>query len=304
MPMPNKRNITPAKRRGWLTQYDEGDSFDSIAEAEGRDPRTVKSQIEKAVLEQEVRLARRDQIRGALQKHNEDLLGVVKTLRSEFHAVLDERFTPSAAFPRSNQVTRHLPGYVIDMDALVVQVDSGAGLPKLERLLKEHLKDERTLWRDIGRWRNSHREYVEECLQIGDAAASQFKHATGLEPIEEGGTDTGFHESMVAWACRLAIEGAGSANRRTLPELSIAGDEVRLGGSTLARSKTENQRKSATKTFNEFLQKMWHSARYQKIAGLKKDLDKSGASIRDRLEDILLFEYISGKCNVCKKHSL
>ena len=190
------------------------------------------------------------------------------------------------------------------MEVILGQADSGPGLPKLERLLNEHLRDERILWRDIGRWRNSHREYLEECLQIGDAAATQFENVTGLKPIEEGGTDTGFHESMVARTCRLAIEGAGSPSRRILPELSIAGDDVRLGGSTLARSKTENQRNSATKTFNEFLQKMWHSARYQKIAGLKKDLDKSGASIRDRLEDILLFEYISGKCNVCKKHSL
>lgn len=297
-------NITAAQRREWLERHDRGDTIAKISGAAGRDSRTVKAQIQKAAQEQEVRLARRDQIRHALDKHNIDLLNVARGLRDEVLALPNERFTPIAAFPRSNQLTFSWTGYVIDREELVVKPAIDSGLAKLERLFREHLRDERTLWRDIDRWRDSNRKYVEDCLLLGDAVANNFAEVTGLEPVQQGGSETGFHEAMVSWACRLAIEGAGLRGEGSVPEPTTVAGQLRLKGSTLATSDSSEQLDKACHAFLDHIDDQNRFPETRNIARLKRDLDQKGASIKDRVEDILLFEFISGKCAVCAKHSI
>jgi len=308
--MPRGRNITPAGRREWLEEYDRGRTYAEIAHKADRDTRTIKAHIEKAAQEQEARLARRDQIRGALDKHNEELVEVARGIRDNLRVLADERLTPIAAFPgfaafpTSNPLTFPVGRYMVDRDKLAVVVTAGDTRPaKLEGLLREHLRSEAVLWRDVGDWCDSYVEYITRCLRLGGDVATRLTEITQLEPIEEGGT-TGFRELMVSWACRLAIEAAGSQGTRPDPELAIAAGQLRYGGSTLARSDSDDQLERARQAFIDVLEDIRLSSGVQKIARLKKDLNAKGESIRDRLEDILLFEFISGKCRVCRKHAV
>jgi len=299
------RNITPAERREWLEAYDRGQTYAEIADGSGRDARTIKAQVDRATQEREARLAKRDQIRGALDKHNEELLRAARRIQDSFHFLPDEQFTPIPAFPRSNLTTDSVGRYVIDRDKLAVaEADRDPRSSKLEGLLKEHLRDETILWRDVVLWHDSHKEYIEKCLGLGADVARHLTEKTQLQPVEEGGTATGFQEAMVSWACRLMIEAAGPQRPKPAPEPVIEVGELRFGGATFARASSDDQLERARQAFLGVLDEMWMSPEVQRIARLKEDMDAKGESIRDRLEDILLFEFISGKCRVCDRHTI
>jgi len=303
--MKRGRNITPAQRREWLEEHDRGETYADIADRSGRDARTIRTQVERATREREARLARRDQIRRALDKHNKQLVQVAKSLRDNFRFLPDEQFTPIPAFPRSNLTTASVGRFMIDRDTLAVaEIDQDPRSSKLEGLLREHLRDEAILWRDMGVWHDSHKEYIEECLRLGADVARRLTEKTQLQPVEEGGTATGFQEAMVSWACRLMIEAAGPQGRKPALELVTEVGELRFGGATFARASSDDQLERARQAFMDVLEEIRLSSGVQKIARLKEDLNSRGESIRDRLEDILLFEFISGKCRVCDRHAI
>ena len=305
--MPRRgNNITPALRQEWLQQYELGKTFKEIARTSRKDQRTVKAHIERATQEQEIRLARGDQIRRALDRHSHDLLETATRIRERIHVLPDERFTPIAAFPTSTVGSRFGDGYHIDPDELTVVADSGgdARSEKLARLLREHLRDERTLWRDLDNWWKAWVEYVEGCLQLGRSVASEFETATGLRPVAAGGSAPGFHEALVSWLCRLALETAGSIGSSPAPEVEASSGQLRLDGSTLAVPDSATRLETARHAFLTTLKKLSDSPEARRVARLNELLESDGESIRDRLEDILLFEYISGRCRVCAKHSV
>lgn len=71
-------------RREWLRRYEEdGESPPQIATADGFDVRTVRSQIERAKEEREVREARSQVLRNALENHYADLYRFAERLKSE-----------------------------------------------------------------------------------------------------------------------------------------------------------------------------------------------------------------------------
>jgi len=299
------RNISPAERRKWLEEYDRGETYAEIADRSGRDARTIKTQVDRATQEREARLARRDQIRRALDKHNKQLVKVAKSLRDNFRFLPDEQFTPIPAFPKSNLTAASVGPFVIDGNALaVVETDRDPRSSKLKGLLREHLRDEAVLWRDVGAWHDSHKEYLEKCLCLGDDMARRLTEKTQLQPVEEGGAETGFQEAMVSWAGRLMIEAAGSQGPKPAAEMTIEVSELRFGGATFARASSDDQLERARQAFLGVLDEMWMSPVVQRIARLKKDMDTKGKSIRDRLEDILLFEFIPGKCRACDRHTI
>jgi len=68
-----KPKIPPGKGRGWLEKIESGIPIKEISVKEYYDPRTIKKHIREAQQEREAYQARASVLRGALEKHYEDL---------------------------------------------------------------------------------------------------------------------------------------------------------------------------------------------------------------------------------------
>ena len=79
--MPKKPKISSGERRKWLERSENGDPIIGIAEGSGRDVRSVRAHIEKARLERNFEYAQRDQLRDALQGHQQDMLRLLANLK-------------------------------------------------------------------------------------------------------------------------------------------------------------------------------------------------------------------------------
>ena len=188
--MPRKSNIPPAQRREWLERWERGERKDDIAKKDRRNPRTVADHIERARLERDLEQARQEQLRDALQAHQQDMLGLIAHLiaaiqvpalefwpgRADFG--LESLLEPSE-WMQERQIgmgpsvqPRGLEGRYPILQALgehgeassvtVIRDEGGPQSVKLTvedsllwSALRQHLGNKDSLWRDLGDWRQA-----------------------------------------------------------------------------------------------------------------------------------------------------
>lgn len=302
-----RTNVTPAMRRKWLSQFDEGKTVEEIARREKRDSRTVSKHLKKAAEEQQVRAARQDQIRDALAHHSEQLLKVIESLSHTIGVTHNERLTPIGVFKGSSSITYQHDGCNIDPDTLEISPFKPG---KLLDLVKEHLSEEQELWSNLRQLDAIRREHIEKCITFGIEIAQRISGETGLEPAVEGSAKgLGFHESMLSYTIRKAIEKILKSPRQRDEDLKIIDSEtltLRYGGASFVTAKLEHRAKveKAIETFNGLIAELSDDTEARGIARLEQRSDDLASVISDRSEDIAMFPYLRGSCRVCKEYSL
>jgi len=78
-----KPAVRPETRHEWLKRYERGETPPQIAEADEFDVRTVRKHVELARLERDVRQARSEVLRSALEDHYRDLLETVRNIENQ-----------------------------------------------------------------------------------------------------------------------------------------------------------------------------------------------------------------------------
>ena len=78
-----KPAVRPETRHEWLKRYERGETPPQIAEADEFDVRTVRKHVELARLESDVRRARSEVLRNALEDHYRDLLKTVRNIEKQ-----------------------------------------------------------------------------------------------------------------------------------------------------------------------------------------------------------------------------
>lgn len=78
-----KPAVRPETRHEWLKRYERGETPPQIAEADEFDVRTVRKHVELARLERDVRQARSEVLRNALEDHYRDLLETVRNIEKQ-----------------------------------------------------------------------------------------------------------------------------------------------------------------------------------------------------------------------------
>lgn len=78
-----KPAVRPETRLEWLKRYERGETPPQIAEADEFDVRTVRKHVELARLERDVRQARSEVLRNALEDHYRDLLETVRNIEKQ-----------------------------------------------------------------------------------------------------------------------------------------------------------------------------------------------------------------------------
>lgn len=72
--------IQEDKRRNWLQRFESGESPSDIAQHDSFDRRTVKSQLQKAAADRDMKEVRQQVIRKALEEHYRDLISLTETI--------------------------------------------------------------------------------------------------------------------------------------------------------------------------------------------------------------------------------
>ena len=175
---------------------------------------------------------------------------------------------------------------------------------KFEKLLNEHLAQERQLWRNIKIWRSLSASYQWDCYRIGHEIGTHAHTVIGLQFKSAGNNTDGIHEAFISWIFRLALENPGRTVEKTFSELKIVESTLNFGGSQLV---TADNPETVQRALDEFRNRSLELARSSELKSLADSVDRLqvlGEAIRDKLDDILLFPLIAGKCRVCRKHAI
>ena len=287
--------------RDWLESRENGTSEVELARTKGRDIRTIRASLQKAMDERRFNLAQIELLRNALKAHQEQLMGAVDWL----------------------QQNDDLPPRDLDIPWPVGsgEINSSSEEPPLEvALLREHLPKDQ-LWIRLDRWQKARKDYIDSLANVKQIAAEMLMQRTGgvfvderFNPIEGAPTSVVNSENTVKLVesnlLELAYKRSIDSIFQKIPhsnenlEKSIKIDkhsgEARLGqGNTLAicPGKESVCKASIVSVLIELpvtpaanrIKTSW-----EELVAAKKELDET-------LKEIKLGILITGQCRICKR---
>ena len=302
-----RRKVYPDERRKWLDDYQSGTSMNKLALSSGRNPQTVKRHIEIAKEEREYSSAQVDAYRRAIIQHNDQLLGILKSLRGSISIPHDEGLTVLGPFGES--ISSALSIGTLTHDRGVFRVEP-VGLDeddiRLLELTREHLNRDKDLWSGLARWQTELKAYAEACYALGQQVAGELSEHIDLQFLAYGtrlrSTDEGIHEGYVFWACRLAIERAsGRGSGIDESKLRPTDTELKYGGTDLATCTSQAVIEELKALFVGFSSRLSDDILVRRIVRLRRHLEEEQKSLRRTIGDFLLLGLVRGRCSVCKR---
>lgn len=123
-------------------------------------------------------------------------------------------------------------------------------------------------------------------------------------PVESSQNSDGFTEHFVSWAARLAIESWRNDRSKPKIDLQVGGGSLMYGGSTLARSDSAKKLELVKQVFIDQVDTMRRSRDVRLTAEDQAWLESQAEKLRDKLENLLLFGLIPGKCSACRRYAI
>ena len=254
------------KRQNWRKRYEEGESPPHIAKTDGFDVRTVRTHIELAKEEREVKESRVMVLRNAMELHYKDLCEYAETLKSPNLA------ENAAASTREEYIhsalRQHLPrspiwNYLKQRDALNQQVSeiNRQAAETIEKMVNSNSK-------------LSSRPDIKEIAAPGITAAlkSQFdKWVQGLPGLT---------------ADRMFEQNAGAL-------INLHYGVFHLG------NMNKEDVKLVKKVMADLEPKIREMVEYSKLEKLYADLNRIEKSLKDELAVITLRRIVPGRCRYC-----
>ena len=307
----NRRPIPVAERRRWLERNEGGTTLSALALETGRNIRTIKSHVQRAIDEREHALARTSLYRDALTNHNADLLKALHTMRENLKIPPDEQATVRPRFRDSLgayfyggffQFRTHEVIEAIDGPALDSAMDDPQRLLDLAR---EHLGRDKKLWSGIDRWRRAQEEYVAELSILGDQVAAKAAKELGMSLVSlEGGAkrvEEGIHEDFISSVCHLGIKMAREDATESAEEPQIVDGQLRYRGSAIVTSPSPSKLQAAQALFGNLSEVVARNERVFKIVGLRDQLVRRAPVLQRMIGDIILGGIVTGRCSVCQR---
>jgi len=266
-----KPPVRPEVRREWLRRCEEeGESPPQIASKEKFDVRTVRTQIELARQEREVREARVIVFRNALQSHYQDLCHFANELD---HAIAGE-----------STISVLLRGDL------------------MWTALKQHLPRS-PLWRKFDRWDH----VLQEISKVEDGIRNQLKEEIERDsrlngPIATGETEfiPGMVEALVFQTKNWA-RGREGLNITDNFKAKSAGEgyaNVEYGAFHMNKVRDEHIA-PIREALNDFESKITGREYYEDMRGLFKELERLQLDLSDELSIIIRKRVVPGRCKYC-----
>lgn len=265
-----KRTKKPAveleKRQNWLKRYEEGESPPHIAEKDGFDVRTVRTHIDLAKQEREVKEARTMVLRNALELHYRDLCEYAETLSSP--NLVGSATTSTREEYIHSALRQHLPrspiwNYIKQMDTLNQQVYqlSQQAAEKLEKMVGSDLQ-------------LSSRPDIKEIATPGIIAALEFQLDKWVQGLPGLTIDRMFEQSAGALInLHYGVFHLGNMNK----------EEVKLIRKVVVNLEPQIR----------------EMEEYSKLEKLYADLKRVENGLKDELAVITLRRIVPGRCRYC-----
>lgn len=305
------RRISADERARWLEDYERGVTETQIATKARSDKRTVKHNLQLAMMERAAAAARVEVIKSTVLHHQGELLESLRKIRESLGAVPKE-WTPvtwhcergedlrpriqaatSLAEKRSNPATE--PG--------------ASAAPSLGGLLMEHLKRD-PLPRLLAEYSRHGDLYERALLSLQLKITDVMEAKTGLK-MTMGTTaspksflycyTTG--DMAFKYALKRAFSTPGEA--LPLPEIIIyrKEGEVRWGKSqvlAVAKGREETVRKA----LEAALKALAGSDEVRQVKEARDALEQAAVKARLQAEELLLLGFVAGECRVCRRLGL
>lgn len=324
--MPKKPKILSGERRKWLELSENGDPIIGIAKGSGRDVRSVRAHIEKARMERNFEYAQRDQLRGALQVHQRDMLGLLRDLKGSINVPeldnlepvgldfgLEDLWSPSHLARNQESPLPHrsivIDGLNDPRSTAIYKVMRNVNGPqeiqlvpevtRLWRALKEHIRQD-PLWRHETAWRSACLDKLNSRAELNRAIRKNAEKIFGLKAGLRGGpAEPWLGPGTIAWIrTRMTNDALGNYVRPFEEDLtetspgslrSLYGQDLMVG---IEEPKDKLQRT---------LSAMEGSREVAAAAESYKRLQESTKTVHEAIDEYLLIHYITGGCGLCQK---
>ncbi len=292
--MPVKIPIT--EKREWLRSYEEGIPAASIARKVKRNIKTVKKGIEDAQRERDGQVARSELIKGALQKHQDQLLEMVNGIINTAH-------------PPAVGLESGLPILLVGAEVMyneerrpVVVLNSE---DRLEwELLREHLGKNDRLWGVLEQWKKSMVVYVFAKMALRRKAEAVIKSKTSLELTKVPRKPPFVYASAVddigIHAFHIALGDAMLPKIEEYVTVDTESGEVKYGSDRIlvkAPGQEEEYRGCIISAFKE----LQTAEELERAVKTYHEVMEAATKLRRVAEEIALIGIVPGRCRICQR---
>ncbi len=264
-----KPPVKPETRLEWLKRTEHGETPPQIAQTDDFDVRTVRKHVELAQLDRDVRQARSEVLRHALEEHYRDLLDTVRDIEKQVSS--ESPVSLEKDIPLMSGLHQHMPRSPL-----------WENLRKWNRTLQELAELERTL-----------RQKVQEEIEVdGRLKGIVSQGSSGVIPA----TVDVFVHQVKQWV--RGSEGL-TLDRNFRFEKASEGRVGVIYGFSHFGEIEESQVGAIKNIISDFELKMKQWTEYLEMEKLTSRLSRIGKAIREMLTVILLRRIVQGKCKFC-----
>jgi len=259
-------------RREWLRRYEEdGESPPQIAQADSFDVRTVRSQIERAKEEREVRVARASVLRSSVERHFADLC----------------------------ELSKKINGAVAREDTLLAQFKDD----RMYQAMRQHLPRS-PIWKYLDRWDNLLNDIDSQQIAIKNRLDSIIKANKKLNNLLSSGEAERVRDGLVVAFSYQTEQWARGLKGLDINENFIE-EPAEEGCSNLSygRARMDNVRNEHIAIIKEviiaFESKIRRWQEYEDLRGLYTEFLRLKSKLQDELAVIIYRRTVPGRCKYC-----
>lgn len=299
--MPKK--ISLVDMRKWLQDWEQGKSVAAIAKDAKHDVRTITHGMQEARKEIEVRTARSDILRDALQKHQDDLTGVINSLQLAITAIKPL----SLNLPVGHSIPRKvwLPQATAQRDdkgewTITFELENSA---KWE-LFQDHMKRD-SMWKVLSQWKRTLTEHLKDRLALNVLVDTTLCERTDLKILEgtpKAGDNFLYPSAIQAISHNVLSRALGMADGVDLekelraydPHLDFGSERIPI---LTAPGLVDDYKAKILMVFQE-LQK---PSVTNKPATSYRAVEEITRKLNRAIEELLLMRMVPGECRVCRR---
>ena len=284
------------EKREWLRLYEEGKSVTWIAEQAKRNVKTVKRGIDDARRERDGQLARSELIRGALQKHQDQLMAIVNDILSAVQPpTLDLELDLPILLPGAKVTYEETKGLVLVLNS--------EGRLEWE-MLREHLGKSDRLWGLLDQWKKTMTNHIQAQRELRLKAENIIKFKTGQELTKDTKAPPFVYASAASTlrveALYIALETPPPTKLEECITVDTETGEVRYESNRIlakAPGEEEEYKRNIISAFTD-IQKL---NELKKAAKTYKEVGETETKLRRPVEEIVLLGIVPGQCRVCRR---
>jgi hypothetical protein len=293
------RKYLESDKRKWLELYENGKTEKWIAREVAKcDVRTVKKGVEEARMKQDGIIARRELVKDALHKHQDSLF-------EEIDRILLALYLPTRDYVVISW--QHGGDFILKESEADVSAQAAASRSEegtVRRLLKKHLKNDK-LWKVLAQWEKTYAAHLTARTILQRKTVAVIQEKTGCRMVENSDAPRPFLYSYTTGDLffRAVLQHAFGDRKSIDLERDIttnpANGEIRYPHLVLgeAPGNEEKTRANLIEAFRE----LRGSAEAVSVVDTYKTLEEAVMRVRQVVEQIKLFGFIQGQCEICRR---